>query len=322
MLVVKENVDIKNYSTFKIGGHFRYFVDINNNLDIEESVKFSKEKKIPLFIFGSGSNCIFKDEILDIIALRINMRGFEVIIENDEFIDIKIGAGETMDHIIKKTIMMNLSGLESLSAIPGTIGATPVQNVGAYGVEVKDVITSVEVYNIKTLKFEYLSNLECKFGYRDSIFKNVAKNQYIITGVVFRLKKVLDNSNLIEKRKEIINIRWSKLPKPEEFPNVGSFFKNPIVQRKVAEEILKDFPDARFFPINDNLIKVPAGWLIENAGLKGKSFGSISVYDKNALILVNNGGAKQIDVENVKNKIVKVVQDKFGIILEQEPEVV
>jgi len=322
MLNIQEYVDIKNYSTFKIGGVSRYFVEINEKEEISEAILFAKEKNLPIIIIGGGSNSIFSNETLNALVIKINILGFEIIEDDSQFTQVIVGAGEIFDELIEKTINMNLSGLETLSAIPGTVGATPVQNVGAYGAEVKDVIVKVEVFDLIKNKFASLSNDDCKFGYRDSIFKNEAKGRYIIISVIFKLKKADDKKQLLEKREEITKTRWGKLPNPKEIPNVGSFFKNPIVVKSKANQILIDYPNAKFFIVDDNHTKVPAGWLIENAGLKGKSFGSISVYDKNALVLVNNGEATKDDLMKAKDEIVKIVQEKFGIILEQEPEII
>lgn len=329
---IQEYVDNKIYSTFKIGGSFRYFVEINKKEDISEVISFANLKNLPILIIGGGSNSIFSNEVLNVVAIKINILGFEILSEDSQSLDLKIGAGEIWDQVVEKTINMNLSGLETLSAIPGTVGATPVQNVGAYGTEVRDTIVSVEVFDIKPArphegageadKFIEIPNIDCKFGYRDSIFKNEAKGKYIITAVTFKLKKIEDKIPLLEKREEITKIRWSKLPKPNEMPNVGSFFKNPIVSNEIAEEIHHKYPEAKFFPIDEKFTKIPAGWLIENAGLKGRAFGNISVYDKNALVLVNNGKATKEDLLNAKSEIIKVVNEKFGIILEQEPEII
>jgi UDP-N-acetylmuramate dehydrogenase len=395
MLEIQEYVDIKDYSTMKIGGQFRYFVKISSVEELNYFYAIAQNKleykNIPVFILGGGSNIIFSDGIINVIALKIEIKGFEIVPvrhhessaslplgspqgadgkETNEFVDIKVGGGEIWDEIVKKTVDMNLMGLESLSAIPGTVGATPVQNVGAYGSEVKDIITEVEVFDIKEKTIKTLSNEDCKFGYRDSIFKNEAKGKYVITAVTYRLRKIditspeilferssdeggrgarpfqkefqassssslsypgvkkyfeekmIENPNLKQIREAIINIRKEKLPNPKEIPNVGSFFKNPIVSKEVADKILVDFPNAKFFPVNVNTTKIPAGWLIENAGLKGKSFGNISVYNKNALVLINNGGAIKEDLEKAKTEIIKIVEDKFGITLEQEPEII
>jgi UDP-N-acetylmuramate dehydrogenase len=370
-VIIKEYVEIKDYSTLRVGGQFRYFTIINSIQDLNSIYAIAQSelrfKNIPIFILGGGSNIVFSDGVLNIIALKIEIKGFEMINESDEYIDIKLGGGENWDEIVERTVEMNLSGLESLSAIPGTVGASPVQNIGAYGSEVKDTLIEVEVYDINNNTMSTISNKDCKFGYRDSIFKNEAKGRYVITSVTYRLNKRelleksssekvlgrgeresapdrfhnnfspalsypgvmkyfeennIQNPTLLEVRIAIINIRKEKLPNPKDIPNVGSFFKNPIVLNEVADKIKIEFPNAKFFIIDDSHIKVPAGWLIENAGLKGKSFGNISVYSKNALILINNGNATKEDVLNAKNEIVRTVEEKFGIILEQEPEVV
>lgn len=322
MIDVKEYVDIKNYSSLKIGGQFRYFASVNNKDDLDDIFIFVEKHEVPIFILGGGSNIVFSDGVINVLALKIEIKNLEIIEETDEYAKIKVGAGGIWDNFIEKTIEMNLSGLESLSAIPGTVGATPVQNVGAYGSEVKDTIIGVEVFDIKENIIKNLSNKDCNFRYRDSIFKNEAKGKYIIIAVIFKLKKVSNNFDLLKKREEIINTRWSKLPRPEELPNVGSFFKNPIVSKDVADKILKDFPNGKFFDADESMTKIPAGWLIDMAGLKGKSFGNVAVYDKNALVLINTGNATKEDILNTRDEIVKIVKDKFDITLEQEPEVI
>ena len=346
MLKILEYVDIKNYSTFKIGGQFRYFTLISSISDLKSFHIIIQNdlifKNIPIFILGGGSNIVFSDGLLDVFALKNEIKGFEIISETDEYIDIKVGAGEIWDDIVKKTVDMNLSGFESLSAIPGTVGAGPVQNIGAYGSEIKDTLLEVEVFDIKNGEIFNISNKDCKFGYRDSIFKNEFKGKYIITAVIYRLEKFVSLSKVFsypgvikyfddkgienptpkQIREAIIDIRSKKLPNPKDIPNVGSFFKNPIVENNIADGIKVKYPEIKFFPIGEKYVKIPAGWLIENAGLKGKSLGSISVYDKNALVLVNNGNATKDDLLKAKNEIIKIVEEKFGIILEQEPEVV
>lgn len=350
---IRENVDSKNYSTMKIGGLFRYFVTIKKKEDILEIYNIAKKdekyKNTPIFILGGGSNTIFPDGIINVLALKIEIESFEIIDETNEYVDIKVGAGVIWDELVKKTIEMDVSGLESLSLIPGTVGASPVQNIGAYGAEVKDTIIEVEVFDTINNQIKNISNADCKFGYRDSIFKNEAKGRYIITGVIFRLEKIaslvlfeknfskalsypglkryflennINNPSLGQIREAIIDIRMSKLPNPKLLSNSGSFFKNPIVENSLAKKIMKNFPDAKFFPIDNNFTKIPAGWLIEKSGLKGKSFGHITVYDKNSLVLVNDNNATKEDLINAKNEIVKIVEDKFGITLEQEPEII
>ncbi|MEI7689272.1 MAG: UDP-N-acetylmuramate dehydrogenase [Candidatus Nomurabacteria bacterium] len=344
MIKIEEYVDIKDYSTLKIGGQFRYFTVISkvDELPLLYAIAQSdgKYKNTPTFVLGGGSNIVFSDGILNVLALKIEIMGHEIVGESNEYVDIKVGAGENWDNFVRKTVDMNLVGIEALSLIPGTVGASPVQNIGAYGSEVKDTIHEVEVFDIEKREFSKISNKDCKFGYRDSIFKNEVKGRYIITGVTYRLNKSLPSipkypgvakyfedmeivsPTLSQIRDAIIYIRKEKLPDSSMNPNVGSFFKNPIVLNAVADTIKIDFPDAKFFQSDDYHTKVPAGWLIENAGLKGKSFGKVSVYDKSALVLINDGNATCEDIIKARNEIIKIVKDKFGIELEQEPEII
>lgn len=343
MLKIEENVDVKKYTTLKIGGQFRYFVEINSVDDIKELCvihqKDEKYKDIPFFILGGGSNIVFSDGVLNVLAIKIEIKGFEIIKEEDDFVEIRVGSGENWDEIVEKTVNLNFSGLEPLSAIPGTVGATPVQNVGAYGSEVKDTIIKVEVFDFENKEIKIFSNSDCNFKYRDSIFKNEGKGRYLITKVVYKLSKkeprvpeYADTLNyfqekgiikptLKEIREAIIEIRSKKLPNPKEIPNVGSFFKNPIVRNSIANKIKEKFPEVKLFPIDENLTKIPAGWLIENAGLKGKSFGNVAVYERNALVLINKNQATREDLMKAKNEIVRIIEEKFEVTLEQEPEI-
>lgn len=343
MLDIQENVDIKEYSTLKIGGKFRYFVVIKDENDLLSLFSIIKHndiyKDLPLYIIGSGSNIVFSDGIINRIFVKLGIEVFDIIKEEKNDVYIKVGAGVSWDDFVKKSIDQNFSGVEAMSIIPGTVGAGPVQNVGAYGVEVKDVLSEVVVYDLKENKIKNLLNEDCEFSYRDSIFKK-EKGRYIILYVVYKLskdkpkvpnypdvlnyfkEKNINEPSLTEIREAIISIRNSKLPDFRFLPNVGSFFKNPIVLNEVAEKIRIEFPDVKLFKVGEDYTKIPAGWLIENAGLKGKDFGSISIYHKNALVLVNNGNATFSDLLNTKNEIIKNVEEKFGITLEQEPEII
>ncbi len=340
MLEIKENVDIKSYCTLRVGGQFRYFVEISDKNDLEEAYKFAKEKDLPVFVLGGGSNMVFPDGLFNFVVLKINILGFEVLDDTDSYTDIKIGAGENWDSAVKRSVDMNLSGIEAMSAIPGTAGATPVQNVGAYGQEIKDTLLSVEVYDIANGDFKILNNSDCRFSYRNSIFKGEARGKYVITSITLRLQKTkpsmpnypgvkryfidnnINNPSISEIREAIIHIRSNKLPDPKDIPSVGSFFKNTIVPASVAKSLKNEYPDMVVFPVSDTETKVPSGFLIEQAGLKGKSFGTISSYANNAMVLVNNGGATRSDVEKVRDEITKIIFDKFGIKLETEPEFV
>lgn len=339
MIEVQEYVDIKGHTTFRVGGKFRYFIEVSIPEELTEVYNFAKEKNLPIHILGGGSNMVFPDGIFECVVVKIEFCNFELVNETDEYADLKIGAGENWDYVVGSAVAVGLSGIEAMSAIPGTTGATPVQNVGAYGQEVKDTLLSVDVFDTKDNNLKILSNAECNFSYRNSIFKGEAKGRYVITAVTLRLSKLapsipnypgvkkyfleknINSPTLLQIREAIIDIRKNKLPDPNEISNAGSFFKNPMVSKAIASDIKKKYPNITLFPSGD-LVKVPAGFLIETAGLKGKDFGSISIYKNNALVLVNNGSATRGDVTKVKDEIIKIVYEKFGITLEPEPEFV
>lgn len=353
---IQEYVDIREYNTLRIGGQFRYFVEVSDKSDLSKVCIFAKEKDLPIYIIGGGSNIVFPDRVFNYVVVKLELKGFEIVKDEENYSEIKVGSGENWDSFVERTVSMNLSGVEALSSIPGTCGATPVQNVGAYGQEVKDTISEVEVFDLVSQSFLNLTNQECQFSYRDSIFKSNppsgGKGRYIIISVTFRLSKGLPkvpdypgvkkyfddkgitNPTLLEIREAIISIRSVKLPNPKEVANVGSFFKNPIVNKEIAHELKNKYPNILIFPISarqdlaeedlaeDDMVKIPAGWLIENAGLKGCSFGPVSTYLQNALVLVNDGNATRLDINKAKNEIIDTVFKKFGIKLETEPEFV
>ena len=335
-----EHVDIKDNCTLRVGGQFRYFIELSDKSELPEVYKFADEKKLPVFILGGGSNLVFPDGVLEQVVVKINFLGFEIINDTENYTDLKIGAGENWDSVVERAVVMNLSGIEAMSAIPGTTGATPVQNVGAYGQEIKDTLFEVEVFDIENSTIKTIKNLDCHFAYRNSIFKGEAKGRYVIIAVTLRLSKGLpkipnypgvkkyfieksiNSPTLFQIREAIIEIRKKKLPDPKEIPSAGSFFKNPIVDRHIAHELKMKYPELTTFPTGDDLVKIPAGFLIETAGLKGRDFGAVSVYPNNALVLVNNGNATRADVEKVRDQIIRTIFEKFDITLETEPEFV
>lgn len=337
---ILENVDVRDFCTLHSGGKFRYMAKVSDPADLKQVYLFAREKDIRVLPIGGGSNLVFNDHVLNILALKTEILGFDILSEDDDSTTLKIGAGENWDKFVEKVCGMGLSGVEAMSAIPGTVGATPVQNVGAYGQEIKDTLVSVDVFDTLNLEYKTLTKEECNFRYRDSIFKTEEKGRYFITSVTLRLsgkvpeipnypgvKKYflennINNPSLMNIRNAIIDIRASKLPNPSDIPNVGSFFENPIVGKNIFEKIKENYPNAICFELDNSKVKIPAGWLIENAGLKGYNFGHVSVYDKNALVLVNNGSATGQDFANARDQIIKTVFDKFGITLEQEPEII
>ncbi len=338
---IEEHVDIREHCTFRIGGQFRYFTELTDVKELPELYKFAKDKNLPVYILGGGSNIVFPDGLFNYVVAKVEFCGFEIIEEADEYADLKVGAGESWDYVVEYSVAVGLSGIEAMSAIPGTVGGTPVQNVGAYGQEIKDTLLSVEVYDVSEGIIKTLTNALCKFSYRNSIFKGEARGKYVITAVTLRLLKnksptipnypgvkkyFLENNvnspTLLQIRLAIIDIRKNKLPDPKVIPSVGSFFKNTIVSKTFADDLKNKYPSMVVFPVNEKETKVPSGFLIEQAGLKGKSFGTISSYTGNAMVLVNNGGATRSDVEETRDEIKKIIFEKFGITLETEPEFV
>src|SRR3989344_1597646 len=311
------------------------------------------EKGVKPIILGGGSNLIISPEIKNRPILKMEIMGIEIISNERDFVLIKLGAGENWDNFVSRACATNLSGIEAMSAIPGTVGATPVQNVGAYGQEVKDTILNVEVFDIEDKKIKILTNVDCKFSYRDSIFKNEGKNKFVIISVTFKLLKQfpeipkyvdvkkyfiennINNPSLIQIRDAIINIRHTKLPDPKIIFNTGSFFKNPIIDKNEALKIKESYLDMPSFTVISNAniehmssnsiyeqVKIPAGWLIEKVGMKGYDFGKVATYKNNAIVLINKGDASYQDIINAKDKIIASVYEKFGITLETEPEFV
>jgi UDP-N-acetylmuramate dehydrogenase len=336
----EENVSIQHFTSFGIGGTVALFGKALTDEDVVEFVSFGEERGIPLTILGSGTNTYFRDGQLNRAVLKIEIPGFDILEETKDTCLIEIGGGENWDTIVQKTVDMNFSGIEAMSAIPGTVGATPVQNVGAYGQEVSTVIEDVTVYDTHLKTWRILDNKECRFSYRDSIFKTGEAGRFIITSIRFRLKKernsipdykdvqawFIERNNpspsLQEIREAVITIRSRKLPDPNVVPNMGSFFKNPIVSENTFKNLQELFPSIPSFQMSDRNMKIFAGWLIEQAGFKGKSFGNISVYEHNALVLTTNKKASYFEIEEVTHCIQKKVKDQFGIELEVEPNLV
>ncbi|MCU0660271.1 MAG: UDP-N-acetylmuramate dehydrogenase [Candidatus Pacebacteria bacterium] len=337
MLEKEENALIGSHTSFGVGGRVAYLVRIKTEAAIPRAIALAKQEGLPLYYLGQGSNTLFGDGLVAAVVLKIEISGFTVASETDVYADILIGAGENWDSVVKQAIDRGLSGIEAMSAIPGTSGATPFQNVGAYGQEIKDTLISVRAYDTKTEAFVSLSNAECKFGYRDSVFRSGEKNRYVITSITLRLSKKppcvpeypgvqnyfaekgIAVPTLHDIREAIIAIRSTKLPDPKRIRNAGSFFKNPIVSTMTVIALKQSYPDIVSHPTADGMMKLSAGWLIERAGLKGCSFGTVGIYEKNALVLINKGDATFADVMAAKEYVIEKVKDSFGIELEPEP---
>ena len=335
---IQEHFSLKKYNTFGIEAIASQFVAVKTVDELKQILSSSKKNK--KFILGGGSNMLLTQNI-EALVIHIDLRGKSIVQENDDFVWIKCNAGENWHEFVLWTIQQNFGGLENMSLIPGNVGTTPVQNIGAYGTEIKDSITSCNALHIESQEIKTFLNAECNFGYRESIFKNEAKDQYIITDVTFKLTKknhkvntsygditseLLKNNclnpTLIDISNAIIAIRKSKLPDPKELGNSGSFFKNPIILKSDFAAIHIKFPDMRYFEISDTEVKIPAGWLIEQAGLKGKRFGDAGIHEKQALVLVNYGNATGTEILNVSKIVQATVFEKFGIAIEAEVNII
>lgn len=310
------------------------FLEVTSIEQLPELESWLKQEAAPLLVLGGGSNLVLSDDLPGVVA-HIAIRGWELMAEQDVEVVLKVGAGENWHQTVARTLESGYFGLENLALIPGTVGAAPIQNIGAYGVELKDHLRAVEVFDRQDQSIRQLSNAECRFGYRDSIFKSGEPGRYIITAVELALNKTpdlqLDYGGLREALSGIdapgpldvfdavCRVRRNKLPDPAELGNAGSFFKNPLVPAAVYERIRADYPDLVAFPEADGRWKLAAGWLIDRCGLKGSRDGSVGTYPRQALVLVNWGGARRADVERFSSSIREAVLDRFGVELEPEP---
>lgn len=337
MNIIK-NQSLKKYNTFGIEATANEFVAIHNQEELASILKENQSKK--LFILAGGSNMLLTKNI-DALVIHINNKGIEIIEENDANVWVKSNAGEVWHEFVMWCIEHNFGGIENLSLIPGNVGATPVQNIGAYGVEIKDTFVSCEAMEIATQKMRTFTKEDCHFGYRESIFKSDLKNQYIILSVTFKLTKKnhkintsygaidleiekngIEDPSIKDVSNAVIAIRQSKLPDPKELGNSGSFFKNPIVPIEIYNKAKTNYPEIPHYPVSESQVKVPAGWLIEQAGFKGKRFGDAGIHTKQALVLVNYGNATGSEIWEVAQNIQNTVKEKFGIEIEAEVNVI
>lgn len=331
--MIEEYKSLKPFNTFGIDVNTRYFARFSSTLELQRI--FNDFKEIPFLIIGGGSNLLLTKDFEGIV-LRNEIRGKEIISETDHEVTVKIGAGENWHEFVLWSIEKEYGGIENLSLIPGSVGASPMQNIGAYGVEIKDVFDHLFAYHIETGVTHRFSLDECQFGYRESVFKRALKNQYVITEVCFRLEKIrkvnttygaieqelqksgISSPTIRDVSNAVIAIRQSKLPNPAELGNAGSFFKNPVVEEKVANSILEKYPTAPVYPAEGGNKKLAAGWLIEQAGWKGKTIDTYGVHKLQALVLVNYGGSTGKQIFDLSSAIISDIQEKFGVTLERE----
>ena len=339
-MTILENVDLQSLNTFGLKVSTSRFVTITSVEDAKALFQSPLFKKNKHLILGGGSNMLFTKDF-DGLVVKVELRGIEILNENEDAVTLKVGAGENWHQFVLHCVERNWGGVENLSLIPGTVGAAPIQNIGAYGVEIKNIITSVEAMEIDTGKVKTFSNSECNFGYRDSIFKQSEKDKYLISSITLILTKKNHQFNTsygaieeILKQQGIshptvksisdavIQIRRSKLPDPQVVGNAGSFFKNPTIDNKLYESIKKDHPSFPSYPSADGLVKIPAAWLIEQCGWKGKTFDHIGVHKNQALVLVNYGGGEGNKIWQLALDIKASVQQKFNITLQPEVNVI
>ncbi|MBO0342814.1 MAG: UDP-N-acetylmuramate dehydrogenase [Bacteroidota bacterium] len=335
---IQENISLKSYNTFGIDVKARFFVEITGLVQLQKALELKAYPK--KFIISGGSNMLLTKDI-DALVMHIQLKGITVVEEDEDTVEVKVMAGENWHELVMWSLEQGYGGLENLSLIPGNVGTAPIQNIGAYGVELKDVFVSCAAMNLKTRELEGFDNEACEFGYRDSIFKKKVKGKYIITSVVLKLTKKdhvlhtgygsieneLKNKGIVHPTikdisNAVIDIRRSKLPDPKEIGNSGSFFKNPIISKKTFDKFIKKNPDAPFYEVDDNQYKIPAGWLIEQCGFKGKRFGDAGVHEKQALVLVNYGNATGKEILFLAKKIQEEVQKNFKIKIQPEVNII
>lgn len=329
---------LKKHHTFGNEVFAKYFFEFTEPDDLPEFLSTNQEwEKQQLLILGEGSNLLFVDDFPGLI-LYPNIPGIEIVKEDRNHIWLQAGAGVGWDQLVEYAVFNNWGGIENLSLIPGKVGASAVQNIGAYGMEIQDRVDSVRGFDLDTLSEYTIEGYECQFAYRDSIFKKLFKNSFVITSVVYKLDKfpefILNYSDLkaeVEKlgpvslrniRQTVIRIRETKLPDPALLGNAGSFFKNPIVAASLAEDLLDDHPAMVHYPAGEGKIKLAAGWLIDQCGWKGFRRGDAGVHEKQALVIVNHGNASGREIYELSEEIKQSVQAKFGVSLEREVNVI
>jgi len=332
--VVEKNKDLKGFNTLSLPVCAENYAEFSSISEFLSLLRLAKEQDLKLKVLGGGSNVLMPRSVSGLI-IKSAMRSVQVLRENKDFVWLKVEAGKNWHQWVIESQQYG-HGLENLALIPGTVGASPIQNIGAYGVEVSDVLESVQGICLSSLQLMNLTNAECRFAYRDSVFKRELRNDFIVTSVVFRLEKnfqpnvaygplaswAADNEGFSSQQliDQVCEIRSSKLPDPADIPNAGSFFKNPIVSEQVAEKLKAQYPDVPCYSQVNGKVKLAAGWLIEQAGWKGKQLGNTSMHKLQALVLTTNGNADLNDVFSIRDAVIVDVRERFGVELEPEPQ--
>ena len=333
--MIQQNISLKPFNTFGMDVAAAQFAAFQSIAELTELLNTSGMRQLPLLVLGGGSNLLLTKNF-DGLVLKNELHGIEILKTENDTVYVKSAAGEVWHDLVLFTIDQNLGGIENLSLIPGSVGAAPMQNIGAYGTEVKDTFYSLEAYEIATGKIHTFDLNACRFGYRESIFKQELKNKFIIVSVTFKLTKnpVLNTSygaihdeltkqgitqpTIRDVSNAVIAIRRSKLPDPKEIGNSGSFFKNPVILKSHYEKLKVTYPEMPSYPVDDLHVKLAAGWLIEKAGWKGKTLGNYGVHKNQALVLVNYGGAEGREIFQLSEAILQSIQSQFGVTLERE----
>lgn len=336
---LREKVELSPQTTLKLGGQARFFTTLTNPQEAPIIFKLSDKLNLPVTILGGGSNIILADGVINRLFVKNKITGLKFQEESSDWAVITAGAGERWDNLVAWSVDRGFSGLELLSAIPGTVGAAPIQNIGAYGQELSSVLDSVLVWDNKINRQRRLQPKECQFGYRTSRFKK-NPDRFFMLAVSLRLSKnqppfpeysslkeylerqEITDPTIEEIRSAVVAVRSQRLPDTSTKPNVGSFFTNPVVSDKKAKALKEEFPDLVYYSLEDRQVKIPAGWLLEEAGLKGKRFGNFRLYSDNALVLVHEGQGSTTELIKVEDHIRSLVEDKFSIQLEREPTLI
>lgn len=332
--MIEHNISLRPYNTFGIDVNAKSFGRFGSLDELKDLLR-NRDKETPLFILGGGSNILLTKD-LPFFVLKNEISGIEIINETETHVVVKVGSGVEWHAFVRYTVEKGWGGIENMSLIPGSVGASPMQNIGAYGAEIKDTFVSLEALHIDSLEVHTFNREQCQFGYRESVFKRALKDQYVIISVSYKLsKKPVINTTYGAIQSEIevmgvseitvdtvsqavMNIRRSKLPDPKVLGNAGSFFKNPVVPREVLEQIAVNYPDVPHYPQENGEEKLAAGWLIEKAGWKGKRTGNCGVHEKQALVLVNYGGSTGREIFDLSTSIIEDIRAKFGVTLERE----
>lgn len=338
-LKIGENISLRPFNTMGLEISARYYCSVEDVDELKEAIQFGKDNNLEILTLGGGSNVLFTNDFDGLIIHNL-IKGKVTLQENDEMVHLFIGAGEVWHDLVRFAVRRDWYGIENLALIPGSVGAAPIQNIGAYGAELKDVLVRVHALDVNTLEELSFSNAECQFAYRDSIFKGEKKGELIVFGIEIILskiptinieygdiRKVLEEKNVMSADAQAIfdavcAIRQSKLPDPKELGNTGSFFKNPIVDKSVFERIKKQYPEVPSYPVDDEKVKIPAGWLIEQSGWKGKRIGNTGNHAKQALVIVNYGGAKGKEIWEHAQNVIADIDKNFGIKLQAEVNII